>query len=60
MERVLSEHDRRIWDLHMQGFAPSAISEMTGTEKSAVRAVIAGIWHDDKSAARAARRTRRV
>lgn len=54
----LAGTDRRIWDLHAQGFAPSAIASIVGTGEDATRAVIVGAWLDDKLAAKAAKRKR--
>lgn len=60
MERTnLSAADRRVRDLHHQGFPPSRIARMTGRAERDVRAVVTGCWHDDKLAAKAAKRSRR-
>ena len=47
-----------MWDLHMQGFAPSCVAKMTGVSEERVRSVVTGVWFDDKMAAREAKRKR--
>ena len=56
--RQLSSADARIWDLHMQGFAPSQIASLAGTSSEHARAVVVGAWFDDKQAAKAAKQSR--
>ena len=50
--------DRRVWHLHTQGFALSRIAELAGVTEDAARAVVTGVWYDDKLAAREAKRKR--
>jgi len=54
----LNGAEKRMWDLHMQGFAPSRVAKMTGVSEERVRSVITGVWFDDKMAAREAKRKR--
>lgn len=58
MGNDLSTQDKRIWDLHMQGFAVPRIASMTGVTDDEVRSVVTGVWYDDKLAAREAKRKR--
>ena len=50
--------DRRIWDLHAQGFPPSAIAAIAGCTEKRAHDVVTGVWYDDKLAAREAKRKR--
>ena len=54
----LSGTEKRMWDLHAQGFAPSRIAKMTGVSEERVRSVITGVWFDDKLEVREAKRKR--
>ena len=51
--------DRRVHDLHMQGFPVTLIAKMTGRTESEARGVITGQWLEDKLAAKAAKQVRR-
>lgn len=55
----LNAADRRVHDLHVQGFPLQRIAEMTGRSAEAVRSVIVGEWYEDKLAAKAAKQSRR-
>ncbi|MBQ9002965.1 MAG: hypothetical protein IJ087_14025 [Eggerthellaceae bacterium] len=52
----LAGADWRIWDLHAEGFAVRRIAAMTGATDDKVRSVVTGVWHDEKLAAREAKR----
>ena len=54
----LNGAEKRMWDLHMQGSAPSRVAKMTGVSEERVRSVVTGVWFDDKMAAREAKRKR--
>ena len=54
----LSGTELRVWNLHMQGFAPSQVAKMTDVPEERVRSVVTGVWFDDKLAAREAKRKR--
>ena len=55
-KRKLGAADQRAYDLHLQGFPIARIAEMTGRAEGAIHAVIVGEWHEDKLAAKAAKR----
>ena len=52
MGQNLTGTSARVWGLHEQGFASSRIAELVGLDGDRVRAVITGVWLDDKLAAK--------
>lgn len=48
----------RIWGLHCEGFCATRIAALVGVAEERVRGVIVGAWHDDKLAAKSAKRSR--
>lgn len=50
MAARLSAEQTKVWTLHTAGFSVTQICDLTGMPDTRVRAIVCGMWYDDKKA----------